>query len=462
MDDLISTIRIVPSFESATRSVCSTCPVGSVDRRVLVGDIAEYSFLLRVGAGEHDLIRLHRVVREQAPFVPRRTSRALLLAHGDAFNFDAAFLTSLTSPTVDDAHALPIFLAQRGIDVWGIDFRWTLVPAGTTDLSFLANWGIETDARDLGLALAVARATRALTGDGFGKIHLLGWSRGGQISYAYLNGESQLPPALRQVRGFIPTDIYLKSDVPSVRAAACLRLGLSLGRVAAGEVADLTGSLLATISGLAQSSPAAPSPIIPGLNNRQVALLTGEATFSFFPPGGEIVPFYHFTGGTFDANGLPSGLVYSDESLLLGLLAGSAPFQPLRELVDGDAAVCESSPDFTVPNVAFDDHLGEITVPILYVGAGGGFGDFGVYTTTLLGSRCWLTAHHNDRPSCHEWRPAEPGGAPHRHLGDRPLRTRGTQAADSEQRGGGRGHGAETIEPFGLDDAAFLACDAAR
>jgi len=25
-------------------------------------------------------------------------------------------------------------------------------------------------------------------------------------------------------------------------------------------------------------------------------------------------------------------------------------------------------------------------VPVLYVGAGGGFGDFGLYTTTLLGS----------------------------------------------------------------------------
>jgi hypothetical protein len=30
--------------------------------------------------------------------------------------------------------------------------------------------------------------------------------------------------------------------------------------------------------------------------------------------------------------------------------------------------------------------LGDITVPVLYVGAGGGFGDSGLYTTTLLGS----------------------------------------------------------------------------
>lgn len=56
------------------------------------------------------------------------------------------------------------------------------------------------DARDLGIALAVARLTRGLTGDGFGRLHLLGWSRGGQIGYAYLDGETRLPPHLRQVR----------------------------------------------------------------------------------------------------------------------------------------------------------------------------------------------------------------------------------------------------------------------
>ena len=35
----------------------------------------------------------------------------------------------------------------------------------------------------------------------------------------------------------------------------------------------------------------------------------------------------------------------------------------------------------------FDDHLNDITVPVLYVGAGGGFGRNGLYTLTLLGSQ---------------------------------------------------------------------------
>jgi hypothetical protein len=78
--------------------------------------------------------------------------------------------------------------------------------------------------------------------------------------------------------------------------------------------------------------------------------------------------------------GLPTGLLYTEEALWLDFLTGAAPFQPEQEIVDGDTVVCDET------DVPFDDHLGEISVPVLYVGAGGGFGEFGVYTTTLLGS----------------------------------------------------------------------------
>ncbi len=386
----IAQTQFASSFQQtlaqAVGGACPNCQLLSLERRALTSRVAEYSFPVRVGPGAHDLIRLHRVVAESAPFVPVRASRALFMAHGDAWGFDAAFLSSAASPAVADAHALPVYLAEAGIDVWGIDFRWTLVPAGTTDLAFMADWGIETDARDLGVGLAVARFARGLGGNGFGRIHLLGWSRGGQIGYAYLSGETQVPAALRQVRGFIPVDIYLKTDVPSIQAAACLRLGLTLARQNAGEVADATGALVATLGNLAKSAPGGLSSIFPGLTHRQAALLTVQATFNLFPPGGQIVPFYHFNGGTFDGGGLPNGLVYSPEAGVLDFLTLAAPFEPLEELADGDAAICESSPDFAVPDVPFDDHLAQITVPILYVGAGGGFGDFGVYTTTLLGS----------------------------------------------------------------------------
>lgn len=87
-----------------------------------------------------------------------------------------------------------------------------------------------------------------------------------------------------------------------------------------------------------------------------------------------------FTGGLFDANGVPTGLLYSNENDLFSFEQAASPLQPNRELADADACTCGTT------DVAFDDHLSDITVPVLYIGAGGGFGEFGVYTTTLLGS----------------------------------------------------------------------------
>lgn len=352
-------------------------PVSAIERRVLAPNIAEYFFKVRVGSGPYDQIGVHRVVKETAPNRPLHARQAVFLTHGDIWNFRAAFLTG--------SHPIPVFLAQNGVDVWGIDFRWTFVPGTVTDLSFMKTWGLEQDARDLGIAIGAARVTRGLTGSGIGKINLLGWSRGGQIGYAYLNYETQIPNILRQVKGFIPVDIYLKTDVPQLQSFACQREANTEAAIAAGTYAANSGGLIQTLGTLAVTDPNGSSILngppfnLPGFNNRQAGLLVGEETFLFLA-GLEPAPFYHFTGGTFEVEGKPFGLLYSPESSLFKLEQGASPFQPNQELADADASTCGSTP------VDFDDHLGQITVPILYIGAGGGFGEYGIYTTTLLGS----------------------------------------------------------------------------
>jgi pimeloyl-ACP methyl ester carboxylesterase len=362
----------------------------NVERRALTADVAEYSFKVKVGSGPYDQIGVHRVVKEIAPNVPAKASQAVFFAHGDIWNFRSAFLTG--------AKPLPVYLAENGIDVWGIDYRWTLVPASVTDLSFMKDWGLEQDANDLGFAIGVARFTRAMTGSGFGKIFLLGWSRGGQISYAYLNDETQLPAGLRQVKGFIPVDIYLKTDVAQYRDFACQRQQNSEASIASGVYANNVGSLVGILGLLAATNPNGGSILngppfnLPNFTNRQAGLLVGEATFSLLG-GLEPVPFYHFTGGTFDAEGKPAGLLYANEADLFAVEQGAAPYQPFREPADADASTCGQT------DVAFDDHLSEITVPVLYVGAGGGFGDSGVYTTTLLGSSDVTTLIINKVPA---------------------------------------------------------------
>ena len=51
-----------------------------------------------------------------------------------------------------------------------------------------------------------------------------------------------------------------------------------------------------------------------------------------------------------------------------------------RTCFAGDLAICDEQ------EAPFANHLAAVTVPVFFLGAGGGFGEYGIYTTTLLGS----------------------------------------------------------------------------
>jgi hypothetical protein len=44
--------------------------------------------------------------------------------------------------------AIAIYLAKNDIDVWGMDYRWALVPEDTTDFRFMKKWGTLRDVED--------------------------------------------------------------------------------------------------------------------------------------------------------------------------------------------------------------------------------------------------------------------------------------------------------------------------
>src|SRR5262249_55137631 len=52
--------------------------LSTFERRALTEDIVEYSAIVPVGPGAADRIRIHRVVRERAPFKPRSTRAAIM------------------------------------------------------------------------------------------------------------------------------------------------------------------------------------------------------------------------------------------------------------------------------------------------------------------------------------------------------------------------------------------------
>ncbi|HEX8145966.1 MAG TPA: hypothetical protein VF591_02095 [Pyrinomonadaceae bacterium] len=360
----------------------AACGVERVERRHIVADVFEYSFKLKVGAGAHDRVGLHRVVRERANGVPFKASRAVFMVHGDLWGFDEAFMSSTLSGAVARERSVGVYLAQQGVDVWGIDLRWTQVPADTNDFQFMKDWNVSTHVSDVAAGISVARAVRGATGSGDGKVALLGWSRGGVVAYAYANAEAAVPEQSRQVDALIPVDIAFKlsPEHEEQRAGACARYAGGQQQLQSGTYHSPLGVGVQTFGLLAATDPAGASPVpgMTGLTNRQAALLVGTAThllFAPYPP----VPFYHLEAGTFDANGLPSGLQFTSEAYLYDFYQSAAPFQSATEQVETDGVICGDQ-------LPYDDNLAAVNVPVYYVGAGGGFGEFGLDTLSRLGS----------------------------------------------------------------------------
>jgi hypothetical protein len=134
--------------------------------------------------------------------------------------------------------------------------------------------------------------------------------------------------------------------------------------------------VLIQIGALAASAPSDPSPIVDGYTNRSLMLEFITQTYLYFAP----TPAYHLAGGVL-AGEASTALRYASEPVIDGWLA-SAPFhQALVESADGDALWCGDSP------LPLEDHLADIAIPLFYLGMAGGFGDHGLYTTTLVASK---------------------------------------------------------------------------
>lgn len=352
------------------------CPIYGFERTELTGDIALYSMQIQVGEGPRDIMGLHRVVKERFPFCPIRAKKSVMFVHGSPGLFREIFLTGLYSPEVPADHAMPIALAEDGVDVWGVDLRWTLVPEETEEFGFMADWNTDTDIADMRTALGVARVVRLITGNGWRKMHYLGYSYGGYIGYAYLNMETQMPRGHRHVKGFINVDYHFKTDCEPCLQAACAFADYYQGLLDGGQYQDPGGKVGRDLSRLARSDPEGASEFYPGMTNYQAALAYGSS----YPGEPSFVPGYHLVTGEFNEEEKPIALVNVSDDFWLDFMELWSPYTPLRSMLELLQVACDSE------DLPYDDHLGEIKVPVLYVGAGGGFGEYGLYTLSLLGS----------------------------------------------------------------------------
>jgi len=101
--------------------------VVSIERSEVEG-LAHYTAILKVGDGDYDTIGVHRVVKESWPGIPQYTEEGVFCIHGDMNTFNLIYMTGTLSGYQEDEDSLGVYMAQNGIDVWGIDLRWALIP----------------------------------------------------------------------------------------------------------------------------------------------------------------------------------------------------------------------------------------------------------------------------------------------------------------------------------------------
>jgi hypothetical protein len=338
----------------------------AVTRERVAGDIYHYQLDVRVGSTPNARVRVHRVVREDAPWRPRHTGHAVMLLHGDFANFVTNFLPTLGDPA-SPATGLARYLVTHDIDVWGTDRRWTL-PASDGDTSDFGAMGVDQELGDIGVALAFARATRAVTDGDPGRIVLGGFSHGGQLTYAYAAADG------RHVSGIAVLDVYY--DIAPADAAlqqfACDNAAFEADAVAQGVV-DSDNSFFIGLGALDRSAPTDPSPLFPPYTNRGALFTLAGVTGRFVP----YTPQYHLIAPVLDAGGEVAAIRYTSEAALSAWFAAAPPHQSMREAAELDAIWCHGS---------LRPELANIHVPLIYIGAAGAFGDYGLYSTTRVSS----------------------------------------------------------------------------
>jgi len=359
---------VAPSTGSLPRDVY----IRHVDRTVLGEDVVHYRFEVAVGPGQFDRIRLHRIIREKHPYQPIHTVNGVLLFPGGPNSVEMIFMEPLISTVPNWDQSITAFLAKNNIDVWAMDYRWALVPASTTDFTFMKTWGLKRDVDDAKIALSLARLIRGATGQGFGQLPVLGFSYGTYMAYSIANQETQTPKGLRNASGLILADwgIVYRSDSP-LRKAFCDLLPQMQALFDAGTYNE-DNTATALFADLARSAPDSPSQFIEGLTNYEFALSLGTSV--------AYAPTWHFMAGVFDDNGIPTSLQYTNPLLWFDVLGAIPSYFPVKADLDTDRVVCA---DAVTP---FDEHIGKIKLPILYIGAAGGTGEEGYFAVERTAS----------------------------------------------------------------------------
>ena len=352
-------VLLVACAEPAAQSTFEQHASLAFTRTHVADDIYRYEAVIPVGEAPNAALRIHRVVREAAPFVPKKTKGGVMALHGDFSTFGTNFLPAMAP-----------YLAAQGLDVFGVDRRWTL-PGADDDVSDFGTMGVAQELDDLRAALAIARTLRG--GD---RLALMGFSHGAQLAYTYAAVEGARPLAQRHVDALVPLDYYgaLGPDLEDMRLLTCDFAQQEYDAVAAGAT-DVPNGFFITLGQLALAAPDDISPIFGSMTNREAVLLVLGQTYVFAP----FAPFYHLASPILDGDTAVDFRESTFEAMATWI-ANATPHQAMLETADFDRLLCGEG---VMP---VDAPLANIHVPLYYIGAAGGIGDLGLYATTQVSS----------------------------------------------------------------------------
>ena len=145
----------------------------------------------------------------------------------------------------------------------------------------MGQWGLAKDAAHAEAALSFVRSIRVDTGQGNGRLHVLGLSYGGQVAYTLVGEETVQPAGLRNVKGMIALDIGVATANESDREFYCAMAETDQARLESNppsSYANDIGLSLYVLGYLASSAPDDESPYFAPLTNWQAALFVGART----------------------------------------------------------------------------------------------------------------------------------------------------------------------------------------
>ena len=318
-------------------------------------DVAEYKLKVNVGPEKYDYIILTNYVKEKIPWNTEITKNIVILP-GQA----------LTEKFYSE---MAIYYAQLGYSTYVLDRREINVPVNETDFSYMENWDIDKHMSDVYDGIAISRIhTAMLNKEPVENIEVtaIGHSHGALILTAYVASEYE-DLSLGSVDRMVSIDIIIKYDPGNSELiqSQAQEFEIFSKSMENGTYNATNMAVMMQVAKLALTDPEERSSFNDKFTNRQIFRLMASQTYMF--NARPYTPNYHYWGG--DLNGLH----YADENRLLNLtLAGGAvPHTP--KYMDMYMAGLMGNVD------GYEIDYSKIDSPVLYIGLGGGFGDYGVW-----------------------------------------------------------------------------------